>query len=111
MSEERRINRSKLPVLALHMLLEACRTRGGFDALLVADEHGFLVGASDARGGIDAREVAADLLVPQRRTAHGRVTSVPFRFMDRMLYVAGLGEGRAGTLVDAVFGARRILAA
>ena len=109
-SPDRRTQRSDSPAQALTHLLDACRARGGYTAMIVADELGFLVGAS-SNDDVDARALAADLLLGPRRAAHGKVTHVPFRFMDRTLYVGAVGEGSAAPLVDAVYGARRILAA
>ncbi|MBS2027268.1 MAG: hypothetical protein JST54_05120 [Deltaproteobacteria bacterium] len=106
----RRNRRSDAPVQALTLLLDACRARGGYAAMIVADELGFLVGAS-SNDDVDARALAANLLHARRHATHGKVTHVPFRFMDRTLYVGALGEGSAAPLVDAVYGARRILAA
>jgi len=106
----RRTNRSDAPAEALTLLLDACRERGGYIAMIVADELGFLVGAS-SNDDVDARALAEDLLMPRRREAHGKVTRVPFRFEDKTLYVGAVGEGSAAPLVDAVYGARRILAA
>jgi len=107
-SVERRRVRSESSSTALHLLLEACRARGGYDAVVVADANGYLVGASTSARG-DARELASDLRLPPSAARHALV-QVPFRVMDQLLYVGALGAGRAAELALAVFGARRILA-
>ena len=106
MDTDRRRQRSQIPNDALRHLLEACRARGQFEAMVIADEHGFLVGASDA-APVDPRALASEVPLATRAST---LTRVPFWFRDQLLYVAGLGAGSAAALIDAVFGARRILA-
>lgn len=105
---ERRKARPESSSAALNLLLEACRARGGYDAVIVADANGYLVGTSTSVHG-DARELATDLHLPASSARHPLV-QVPFWVMDQLLYVGALGAGHAAELAEAVFGARRILA-
>ena len=93
MSQDRRSQRTDSPSQALHLFLEACRTRGGFDLLAVADERGDWVAAS----------ATSDELPP------GKLARIPVVVMDVLFEVCSLGQGSAAELVQAVFGTRRIL--
>lgn len=91
---DRRSQRAESPSQALHLLLEACRTRGGFELLAVADERGDWVAAS----------ATPEELSP------GTLARIPVTVMDVLFEVCSLGKGNAAELVEAVFGTRRILA-
>jgi hypothetical protein len=107
-TDDRRSRRSSLPGQALQMLLDACRAKGGYEAVVVADDHGFLVASSS--GDASDRTIAENLLLPEFGELKGHVKRIPFRVSDSQLFVGALGMGSAAALVDAVFGCRRILA-
>jgi hypothetical protein len=90
------------------MLLDACRTKGGYESVVVADEHGFLV--ASASGEASDRTIAENLLMPDFGELRGHVKRIPFRASDTQLFVGAVGMGSAAALVDAIFGCRRILA-
>lgn len=94
MTNDRRKQREESPTQALHLLLEHCRERGGFELLAVADERGDWVSAS---------ATPADL-------SPGKLHRIPVRVMDVLFEVCSLGLGDPAELVNAVFGTRRILA-
>jgi hypothetical protein len=106
---ERRRNRSDNRSEALELCLEACRTKGNFDVVVVADEDGLLVGSSKNAGGHDVSVVAA--VLPERTRHPERLSSILFKSTGHSLFVGAIGGGREpqGKLVDAMHGARRIL--
>ena len=106
-TDNSRSRRSSLPGQALQMLLDACRSKGGYEAVVVADDTGswWLV-----LGHASDRTIAENLLLPDFGELKGHVKRIPFRVSDSQLFVGALGMGSAAALVDAVFGCRRILA-
>jgi hypothetical protein len=106
---ERRTRRSENPAEALAMCLDACRARGGFDAVVIADEKGRVVGASSAES-VAPFELAASLITRGRRPA--KLASVLFQATGRPHFAGAIGGGRDAfaRLTEAVRGARRILA-
>ena len=111
--EERRSHRSNVPADALSRLLDACRTRGRFEAIVVSDDAGLLV-ASAAPTELDVEEVAAVLPEPDRRRAVGRLRTTAFGVHGQTLDVGAIGGDptRVAPEVQATLrGVRRILAA
>jgi hypothetical protein len=94
MTNDRRSQREESPSQALHLFLEACRQRGGFELLAVADERGDWISAA-AEGG---------------ELSPGKLTRIPLTVMGVCFEVCALGLGSAAQLAEAVFGTRRILA-
>lgn len=107
---ERRTHRSDDRAEALALCLDACRARAGFDAVVIADESGRVVGASSG-GAVAPAEIAASIVTRGRRPA--KVASVLFQASGRPLFAAAVGGGRDAfaRLTEAVRGARRILGA
>jgi hypothetical protein len=102
---ERRRNRPASLDAALGLFLDACRQRAGADALLVADDHGFLVGSSTA----DQR----DLRLEAALLLHPRAKRRSFRVGAHQLHVGALGLASGRTdhaLSEAAQGVARILA-
>ena len=94
-SSNQRNRRSEEPTEALHFLYEACRERGGFELLALADERGdFISGSSTTQ----------DLSPGAMRRILMKVLDVPFE-----LCVHGAGDERE--VEHALAGTHRILAA
>jgi hypothetical protein len=114
-SAERRERRSNHPAQALTLLLDACRTRGRFEALIVSDDAGLLVaGASRPDVSVDFEEVAALLPEPDQRRSMRRLRTTAFGWSGQTLYVGAIGgdPARFAPEVQATLrGVRRILAA
>lgn len=113
MNDERRHRRSTQPAQALSLLLETCRARGNFDAIVVSDDIGLLV-ASASTPGIDVEEVAALLPEPEQRRGVRRLRTTAFGIDGQVLYVGAIGgeDARVAPEVHATLrGVRRILAA
>src|SRR5262245_50820945 len=66
MSSERRRRRSKDPLQALHLQLDACRRAAALDGMVLSDEDGLLLAATGDRDACD--EVAARLPLIGRRS-------------------------------------------
>jgi hypothetical protein len=119
MNDERRNRRSSQPAQALSLLLDACRSRGSFDALVVADDMGLLVASASApsspeAAAIDVEEVAAVLPAPEHRRSVRRLRTTAFGVEGQVLYVGAIGgdDARIAPEVLATLrGVRRILAA
>lgn len=94
MNPDRRSQREESPSQALHLFLEACRRRGGYELLAVADERGDWISASAEAGELSP----------------GKLTRIPLTVMGVCFELCALGMGSASELVEAVFGTRRILA-
>lgn len=111
MIEERRAHRSDVPEVALELLLEACRAKGDFDLVVVADSGGLLV-ASSTSAGVDAIEVAAVLPFPERAEEIEGLTVLPFRAVGETLLLGVVGRAVAmAPLENAMIGTHRVLAA
>lgn len=107
---ERRLNRTPDQNVALVRWFDACRTRGGLSALVLADELGSVV-AGVGEADVDLDAIAARLpdarwssTMPELRARTMYCEGIP-------LFVGAVGEGdRAGIeLSRAVAGADRIL--
>ncbi len=105
---ERRVNRSDRCAIALDLLLESCRARGDFDALVIADADGLLVGASET-SSIDPEVLACFAVSETRMPTSAGFAAQSFTAHGQRLIVAGLGGKGSGPLADAVRGAQRIL--
>jgi hypothetical protein len=102
---ERRRHRSASLDAALELFLDACRQRAGAEALLVADDHGFLVGSAAAP--------PRDLTLEAALLLHPRAKRHSFRVGPHQLHVGGLGLSAAAAsraLAEAAQGVARILA-
>lgn len=115
MTDERRRHRSTEPARALSLLLDACRERGSFEAIVVSDDAGLLVAAAgDPSFAMDPEEVAAILPEPTHRASVERLRTTAFGVDGQLLYVGAIGGDRtnfAPTVQATLRGVRRILAA
>lgn len=115
MNDERRNQRSSEPAQALALLLDACRSRGSFDALVVSDDLGLVVAASAPDMQVDdVAEVAAVLPAPEFRRSVRRLRTTAFGVEGQMLYVGAIGgddKRIAPEVLATLRGVRRILAA
>lgn len=117
MTEERRRHRSTEPAQALSLLLDACRERGSFEAIVVSDDAGLLVAATsveDPSFTMNAEEIAAVLPEPSERVSIRRLRTTAFGVDGHLLYVGAIGGDRASfapTVQATLRGVRRILAA
>lgn len=109
MHVEKRVRRSEFRSEALELLLESCRSRGGFDAMVIADERGLLVASSTA-GAPDAVALASVIPSEEHRRSVPRLAAQSFGAHGQKLYLAGIGGRSSDALADAVRGAVRILA-
>jgi hypothetical protein len=113
MREERRRDRSDVLSEALGRLLEACRRRAGLEALVLADEVGFVVSAA-VPAGVDAELIAAVLPLggpPEPKMAG--LKQVRFDLDGAAMYLGGIGEMTATwarEMMAALRGTQRILA-
>lgn len=109
--EDRRNLRSDRPGDALTFLLHACRDRGRFEALVVADDAGLLVAHASSLA-MDVEEIAAALPEPARRRRVAGLRTTRFDIDGQIVYVGAVGGDRDTREVDAaVRGVQRILAA
>jgi hypothetical protein len=111
--DDRRNLRSERPQQALTFLLHSCRARGGFDALVISDDAGFIVAHASALD-VDVEEVAAVLPEPSRRRKMARLKTTRFDAEGQVLFVGAIGGDKycdAVAIDDALEGVRRILAA
>ncbi len=115
MNDERRNLRSSEPAQALALLLDACRSRGCFDALVVSDDLGLVVAASAPDMQVDdVAEVAAVLPAPEFRRSVRRLRTTAFGVEGQMLFVGAIGgddKRIAPEVLATLRGVRRILAA
>jgi hypothetical protein len=110
---ERRQQRSTNRAEALALLLEACRSRAGLAALVLADRDGFLVSAStSADAAIDPVVVAAHLPRTAWRERVPALTATTLKLGEHRLFFGAVGElpdEAARELYHAMRGTRRIL--
>ncbi len=90
-----RTRRSESPTEALHLLLEACRERGGFEVLALADERGDFISAS----------ATSEALSP------GAMRRIAVRVLGVLFELCAHGAGNEQELEHAIAGTQRILAA
>jgi hypothetical protein len=113
MQNERRMNRSNVPGIALTLALAAAARRSGARAAVLADEQGLLVAGAGA--GFNLDHVAAFApLAPERRGNFSDVmrgetfTSAPIRVNGTRLFFAAVG-GPLGDIGRLEAAADRIL--
>ena len=116
---ERRQNRAKSAADALELALSAAAEAGGLDVVLIADDSGMLVAASDTPLDLDMLAAVTPIVSRGRAKAnikrngeHRELSVKSLRVFDETLHVAALGgdaQGRALGVMRSVTAARRIL--
>ncbi len=90
-----RTRRSESPTEALHLLFEACRERGGFEVLALADERGDFISGS----------ATTEELSP------GAMRRIAVRVLGVLFELCVHGAGNEQEVEHALEGTQRILAA